>query len=225
MHDLYAQAEYVLCPLLASTLVTGIHPQVREARKAISPTLEQQLDPVLIGNLRAVDLGLQDQSLRIHEQVTLSAANLLPTIVSPCFSAHPGSLCRLGIHYPGERYTAKEAAKILGPSNLRVKQLPKDEKLEGIQTPEGRWLVDVCSLNACREERGPFARLRRGPDESDLIDRLHTLTVEAGWPRGRLDLTEWAESTLKQEQNRLLEEQAERCRLQGRVESLSRPWW
>jgi hypothetical protein len=99
MHDLYAQAEHILCPLLAPALVTGIHPQMREARKAIFYTLQQQLYPVLIGNLGTVNLGLQDQPFRIHEQVSLPAANLFPTILSPRFSAHPGSLCRLGIHY------------------------------------------------------------------------------------------------------------------------------
>src|SRR5215217_5357835 len=99
MNDLDAQAEYLFCPLLASTLVAGIHPQVRKTRKAIAYTLQQQFDPVLIGDLRAVDLGLQDQSLRIHQQMPLPAAHLLPTVVSARFAAHPGSLCRLGIHY------------------------------------------------------------------------------------------------------------------------------
>ena len=41
MHYLNAQPEYVLSPILASTLVTRIHPQVREAPKAISYTPEQ----------------------------------------------------------------------------------------------------------------------------------------------------------------------------------------
>src|SRR5215213_6910210 len=99
MNDLDAQAEHLFDPVLAPALVPCIHPQVRKTRKAISYTLQQQLDPVLVGDLGAVNLGLQDQSLRIHEQVSLPTANLLTTVVSPRFSAHPGSLCRLGIHY------------------------------------------------------------------------------------------------------------------------------
>src|SRR5215218_7505004 len=99
MHDLHAQAEHFFCPLLASALVTRIHPQVREVLKVISYTLQQQLDPILIGNLGAVDLGFKHQAFCVYQQVTLPAANLLPTIVSPRFSTHPSSLCRLGIHY------------------------------------------------------------------------------------------------------------------------------
>jgi hypothetical protein len=33
----------------------------------------------LVGNLGAVDLNLEHQSLRIHQQMTLPAAHLLPT--------------------------------------------------------------------------------------------------------------------------------------------------
>ncbi len=95
MYDLDAQAEHIFRLFLASALVTRIHPQMREARKVLLYILKQQLDPILIGNL-----GFQDQSLRIHEQASLPAANLLPTIVGVRFSAHLGSLCRLGIHYP-----------------------------------------------------------------------------------------------------------------------------
>src|SRR5688500_10611824 len=51
MNDLDAQAEHLFCPLLAPALVPGIHPQVRKAPKALSYTLKQQFDPVLIGDL------------------------------------------------------------------------------------------------------------------------------------------------------------------------------
>src|SRR5215213_421952 len=36
MHDLDAQAEHFFCPLLASSLVTGVHPQMREAWKVLT---------------------------------------------------------------------------------------------------------------------------------------------------------------------------------------------
>jgi hypothetical protein len=100
MHHLDAQAEHLFCPLFAPALVTGVHPHVRKARKAISHTVYKQLDPVLIGDLGAVDLGLQDQPFRLHEQVSLPAANLLPTVVASRFATYSGSLGRLRIHYP-----------------------------------------------------------------------------------------------------------------------------
>ena len=88
MNDLNAQAEHLFCPLLAPALVAGSHPQVRKARKAISYTPQQQFDPVLIGDLGAVDLGFEHQSLRIHQEMTLPAANLLPTVVSTCLTTY-----------------------------------------------------------------------------------------------------------------------------------------
>jgi hypothetical protein len=39
---------------------------VREAWKALTGGLQQQLYPVLIGYLGAVDLGFEDQAFRIH---------------------------------------------------------------------------------------------------------------------------------------------------------------
>jgi hypothetical protein len=40
MDDLDTQAEFLLDPLLASTLLTSVHPQVREATKAITCGLQ-----------------------------------------------------------------------------------------------------------------------------------------------------------------------------------------
>jgi hypothetical protein len=99
MHDLHAQAEYVFSSILAPTLVTGVHPQVRKAWKAIAYTFQQQLDPVLVRDLGAVYLGFQDQSLRIHQEMALPAANLLAAVVSPRLSTHPACLSRLRIYY------------------------------------------------------------------------------------------------------------------------------
>jgi hypothetical protein len=58
MHHLDAQAEHLFCPLFPPSLVAGIYPQVRKARKAIAYTLQQQFNPILIGNLGAVHLSL-----------------------------------------------------------------------------------------------------------------------------------------------------------------------
>jgi hypothetical protein len=47
-----------------------------------------------------VHLRLEHQSFGIHEQVALSAFDLLATITTPLLSAYPGGLGRLGVHYP-----------------------------------------------------------------------------------------------------------------------------
>src|SRR5918998_250490 len=87
----------MLYPLLAPALVTPIHPQVREAWKALASGLQQQPDPILVGYLSAVDLGLEDQAFRIHEQVALAPADLLAAVVASMFTADPARLGRLRI--------------------------------------------------------------------------------------------------------------------------------
>jgi hypothetical protein len=95
MHNLDTQTKLLLCPLLAPALVTGVHPQVREAWKVLASRLQKQLNPVLVRYFGAVYLGFEDQALRIYEQVSLSAANLLAAIVSPVFATHSGGFGRL----------------------------------------------------------------------------------------------------------------------------------
>jgi predicted Holliday junction resolvase-like endonuclease len=55
------------------------------------------------------------------------------------------------------------------------------------------------------------------------------LEREIGRLQGRLELEERAESTVREERDRLLqdleEERAERRRLQERLEERERPWW
>ncbi len=69
----------------------------------ISHTLQQQLDPVLIRDLGIVDPGFEHQSLSVYQEMALSAANLLPTVVSTRFAAYSGCLGRLRIDYPSTR--------------------------------------------------------------------------------------------------------------------------
>jgi hypothetical protein len=97
MHNLDPQLKLPLYPLSVPALVTGVHPQMREARKVLVGDLQQQLDPVLVGNLGAVNLGLEDQTFHIYQQVSLSASDLLAAIVSPVFATGPARLGRLRI--------------------------------------------------------------------------------------------------------------------------------
>jgi hypothetical protein len=46
-----------------------------------------------------VDLGFEDETFRVHQQVTLAALDLLASVVTALFSAYCSSLYRLRIHY------------------------------------------------------------------------------------------------------------------------------
>jgi hypothetical protein len=46
-----------------------------------------------------MDLGFEHEAFRIYQQVTLTAFDLLTSVVTALFSAHRGALDRLGIHY------------------------------------------------------------------------------------------------------------------------------
>ena len=56
---------------------------MREAWEAFTSGLQKQLDAVLVGHLGTVDFGFENQAFRIHEQVPLSAANLLAAYSRP----------------------------------------------------------------------------------------------------------------------------------------------
>src|SRR5215216_5464234 len=72
-----------------------------DARRAC-PT-EQAPDAVLVGHLSAVDPGLDHQSLRVHEQVALPAADLLAAVEAPLLTADAGGLGRLRVEDAGTR--------------------------------------------------------------------------------------------------------------------------
>jgi len=48
-----------------------------------------------------MDLCLEDETLGIHQKVTLTAPNLLASVVTTLFSAHSGRFDRLTVHYAG----------------------------------------------------------------------------------------------------------------------------
>jgi hemin uptake protein HemP len=88
--------------LLAS--VAGVQPQVTEALEEAGPRgFEQELCAIIaVGDVRPVDLGHEHQSLGVQEQMTLSSFDLLgPFSIAALFSAHPGCLYRLRVHYGG----------------------------------------------------------------------------------------------------------------------------
>ena len=142
-----------------------------------------------------------------------------------------------------ETYTVEEAAKVLDRTPGRVRQMLRAGDLEGEhQDGDERkpWRVYKWSAHALRDrlrdeapavEQGPASRTPREPRESpetasDLFRVVQDLQRELGRVEGRLEITETAESTLRQELERERERaETERARADAereRVEDLRR---
>ncbi len=137
--------------------------------------------------------------------------------------------------------TTDVAARALGVSPRSVRRFIDRGDLEGRKVKEGiveAWEVSIDSLQALRDRRGPEGRIRRGvrreSDEgpptadasSDIADLIRDLTTdlvrtssEATELRVRLELTERAESTLREELDR---ERERRERAERRIADLER---
>ena len=70
-HHIDARAQHFLDPPLASPLVAGIDPQMREGRKASAHRLQKQPDTVGIWHFSAVNPRFERQTLGVNEQVAL----------------------------------------------------------------------------------------------------------------------------------------------------------
>jgi hypothetical protein len=80
--------------------VSGVQPQVREAREAIGRgCFEQKLDAVAVLDFGVVDPRFEHQPLRVHQKMALSSFDLLGSVVAALLSAHPGRFDRLAVHY------------------------------------------------------------------------------------------------------------------------------
>jgi excisionase family DNA binding protein len=107
-----------------------------------------------------------------------------------------------------EYYTVSEAAKVLSISERRVRQIAQDGKLEGVRSEDG-WKLFRYSVHGFRDRRAaqePVREVRESaPDAREWIERVTALERELGRLEGRLELTERAESTMREERERLLE--------------------
>src|SRR5215210_1103510 len=146
----------------------------------------------------------------------------------------------------GDFYTVEEAATVLQRTPGRIRQLLRDGTLEGEGggDPKDPWRVHKWAVHALRDEsprrRRGSAQLRaeqttgehpsestietpRGAGEaSELRSRVEALQRELGRLEGRLELTEVAESTLRES----LERERERAdRLEEELRESRRPWW
>jgi hypothetical protein len=126
----------------------------------------------------------------------------------------------------GESYTVQEAARILRTTERTVRRRLVRGDLDGTQDPTtGRWRVDARSVTEAMPERPPKAS--QEPSESpesvrEYRDRVEDLQRQLGRLEGRLELTEIAESTLREQ----LQRERERAdRLEEELRDARRPWW
>jgi excisionase family DNA binding protein len=137
----------------------------------------------------------------------------------------------------GETYTPLEAGRVLGVSDERVRQLLEAKEIAG-EKRAGRWRVYRVSVHEALEKRGsPRSRRsrERAPHESgevaarELRARVEDLSYRLGRSEARLELTEEAESTMREERERLiadLERERERAeRLERELQEARRGFW
>ena len=143
-----------------------------------------------------------------------------------------------------ELYSAKEAERILQRADKpltesRIRQLLWAGELEGERDEHGRWHVYRREVHRLLEERrdptreAPEEALRSRPESAgEWVDRVASSLERELWRlEGRLELTERAESTIREERDRLIREleevRSERRRLQEELEAArrERSWW
>jgi Helix-turn-helix domain len=137
-------------------------------------------------------------------------------------------------------YTVDEAARILKLTPGRIRQMLRAGELKGGVPPEesggrgpGRgWKIPMHAVH----DRDRPARVEQAPQAPGAPDRLSDLEVEVrelryqlGLSRGRIELTEKAESTLREalqrERERADTERERAEKLQAELDRARLPWW
>lgn len=124
-------------------------------------------------------------------------------------------------------YTVPEAAKILGVSQTRVRQLARAGEIEA-ENSNGIWQVAKHSLHSFRESYEPKGKAKDSetlPIEArEAMDEVKDLTFRLGRIEGRLELETVARSTLEaqlqREQERADQERLERIQAQEEARKL-----
>jgi hypothetical protein len=136
---------------------------------------------------------------------------------------------------PDETYSPVEAGRVLGVSDERIRQLIDSGDLEG-EKRRGRWHVFRWSVHEALSERGS-PRRKRSPEgvedgaleAAELRARVEDLSYRLGRSEARAELTEIAESTIKEQLQRereradRMEEEARQLREQ--IEASRRGFW
>jgi len=131
-------------------------------------------------------------------------------------------------------YVVKEAAQILDVGEHRVRQMLREGELDGTRDPIlDRWKIPKAAVHALRDTRptkAPEKAIGAPREDTDLLGVVRDLERELGRIEGRLQITEVAESTLRESLERergradRLEEQTEQLR--GELEAeRSKGFW
>jgi excisionase family DNA binding protein len=99
-----------------------------------------------------------------------------------------------------EYYTPSQAARILRLTRQRVAELLRNGEVEGYKDDVGHWRISKAALHAYKEARDE-SRAEKTL-QPDLLDRLVDAERELGRLEGRAQLTEVAESTLRDQLQR-----------------------
>ena len=157
-----------------------------QARESLPCSMQQRLDPLVIHHLGAVDLGLEHEALSVHEDMALTALDLLTSVVTALFASHRGALERLAIHHAraglGISFQANPEAFSDGP----IDTLPG-----AVDTPSPKVVVDGGPSREVMGEQAPLAAAFE-----DVEDGLEDLTkvvdpgssVSCGGGHVRLDV-------------------------------------
>jgi excisionase family DNA binding protein len=128
----------------------------------------------------------------------------------------------------GDYYTTGEAARILGVTETRIRQLLLSKELEGTRDPmTERWRIPQHAVHARKEQRRPTEPPRLTADAREWIERVNELERELGRVEGEMraqtQLTETTESTLRES----LERERERAdKLEAELrEERSKGFW
>jgi hypothetical protein len=136
-------------------------------------------------------------------------------------------------------YSVDEAAKILQLTPVRIRQMLRAGELQGIPPGEaesgGRgWKIPMHAVHdrdrPARVERSGATEAPESPERlSDLEAEVRDLRYQLGLSRGRIELTEKAESTLRdaleRERERADAERERADKLQAELDRARLPWY
>ncbi len=134
-----------------------------------------------------------------------------------------------------EFYSPAQTAKILSRSGSeigerRIRQMCQDGEIEGAErTDTGRWRIPAATVHQMLQERrereqleAPERALEAPQSVTELRARVEELQYRLGRSEAILELTERAESTLREQ----LERERERAdRLEQELAEARRPWY
>ena len=114
-----------------------------------------------------------------------------------------------------EYYTPSQAARVLRLTRQRVAELLRNGEVEGYKDDLGHWRIPKAALHAYKEARDE-SQIERTL-QPDLLERLVEAEREVGRLEGRAQLTEVAESTLREQLQRE-RERADRLEIELQAE-------